>query len=154
MGKTIDQLSQAGAISDADELALFSKANGDTRKVTAPQLAAYVLEAIEGTPDETIYSMTTDGSSFTVAVLPTTPGGSAWAQISLSIPAPAGTIILPGIDDRAHGQEVLVTCTRAVAALTVAGSGAAVAGAPASLAANGFFRLRFDNISSTWYRIG
>lgn len=151
---TIDQLSQASSIGDADELALFSKANGDTRKVTAPQLADYLLQAIEGAPDETIYSLTTDGNSFTVAVLPATPGGSAWAIITLSIPAPAGTIFLPGIDDRAHGQEVLVTCTQAVAALTINGSGAAVAGAPASLAANGFFRMRFDSISSTWYRIG
>lgn len=151
---SIDELSRAGAIGDADELALFSKAAGSTRKVTAPQLAAYVLEAIEGAPDETIYSLATDGSSFTVAVLPATPGGSAWAQITLSGPAPAGTIILPGVEDRAHGQEVLVTCTQAVAALTVNGAGATVLGAPTALAANGFFRLRFDLISTTWYRIG
>ncbi|WP_323141286.1 hypothetical protein [Massilia phyllosphaerae] len=151
---TIDQLSQAGSIGDADELAVFSKQNGATRKATVAQLADAVLVAIEGAPDETIYSLTTDGNSFTVAVLPETPGGSAWALITLSIPAPAGTIILPGADDRAHGQEVLVTCTQAVAALTFNGSGAAVAGAPANLAANGFFRLRFDSISNTWYRIG
>lgn len=151
---TITQLSQAGSITDADELALYSKANGDTRKITTTLLAAYVLAAIEGTPDETVYSLATDGSNFTVAVLPTTPGGSVWAQIALSAAAPAGTIILPGIDDRAHGQEVLVTCTHAVAALTVSGSGAAVAGAPVALAAHGFFRLRFDSISSTWHRIG
>jgi len=151
---SIDELSRAGAIADADELALFSKANGSTRKVTAPQLAAYVLGSIEGAPDETIYSLATDGSSFTVAVLPETPGGSAWAQITLSAPAPAGMIILPGAEDRAHGQEVLVTCTQAVTTLTVNGSGAAVVGAPTALAANGFFRLRFDLISTTWYRIG
>lgn len=151
---SIDELSRAGAIGDADELALFSKANGSTRKVTAPQLADYVLEHIEGVPDETIYSLTTDGNSFTVAVLPTTPGGSAWAQITLSAPAPVGTIILPGVDDRAPGQEVLVTCTQAVSALTVNGSGATVRGAPTALAANGFFRLRFDAVSSTWFRIG
>jgi hypothetical protein len=151
---TIDQLSQAGSIGDKDELALFSKENGDTRKITALQLAAHVLAAIEGTPDETVYSLATDGSSFTVAVLPAAQGGSVWAQIALSLTAPSGTIILPGADDRAHGQEVLVTCTKAVNALTVNGSGAAVAGAPTSLAANGFFRLRFDSISNTWYRIG
>lgn len=151
---TITKLSQAGSISDRDEFALFSKENGDTRKVLAPQLAAYVLETIDGAPSETLYGIVTDGSGFVVPVVPTTPGGSAWAQISLSAAAPAGTIILPGIDDRAHGQEVLVTCTHAVAALTVNGSGATVAGAPAALAANGFFRLRFDSISSTWYRIG
>lgn len=151
---SIDELSRAGSIGDADELALFSKANGSTRKVTAPQLAAYIQQAIDGAPDETIYSLATDGSAFTVAVLPTTPGGSAWAQITLSAAAPVGTIILPAGDDRANGQEVLVTCTQAVAALTVSGSGTTVLGAPTSLAANGYFRMRFDLISTTWYRIG
>lgn len=151
---TINQLSQAKKIASSDRIPVYSAENGDTRSGTVQQIAEAVLEAIEGSPDETIYSLTTDGSSFTVAVLPATPGGSAWAQITLSIPAPAGTIILPGADDRAHGQEVLVTCTQAVAALTFNGSGAAVAGAPTNLAANGFFRLRFDSISTTWYRIG
>lgn len=147
---TIDQLSQAGGIADADELALFSKENGSTRKVTAAQVANFVLEAIEGTPDETVYSL----NAGTVTVLPATPGGNAWAQITLSALAPALTVILPGVDDRAHGQEVLVTCTQVVTALTVNGNGAGTAGAPAVLVANGFFRLRFDSVSATWYRIG
>jgi hypothetical protein len=151
---TIDQLSQASSIDDADELALFSKANGDTRKVTTLQLAAHVMTAIEGTPDETVYSMVTDGSGFTVVVLPTTPGGSAWAQITLSAPAPTGTIVLPDIDDRAHNQEVLVTCTRTVTTLTVNGNGAALSGAPTTIGPASPFRMRFDSISSTWYRIG
>lgn len=151
---TIDQLSQAGSIGNKDEFAMFSKESGDTRKVSAPQLAAYVLEAIDGAPSETIYSMSTDGSGFTVLVVPTTPGGSTWVQIALSGAAPAGTIVLPDLDNRANGQEVLVTCTQAVATLTVNGLDATVVGAPAALAANGFFRLRFDSISNTWYRIG
>lgn len=147
---TIDQLSQAGGIADADELALYSKENGSTRKVTAAQVADFVLEAIEGTPDETLYSL----NAGTVTALPATPGGSVWAQITLPATAPTLTIILPGIDDRAHGQEVLVTVTQPVTALTVNGTGAATAGAPSALTANGFFRLRFDSVSATWYRVG
>jgi hypothetical protein len=150
---TIDQLSQAGAIDGADELALFSKANGDTRKVTAQQLADCMLQVIEGEPDDTIYALSAAGG-FTVPALPAAPGGSVWAQITLTAPASTGTVILPGIADRANGQEVLVTCTQAVTALTVSGSGAVTAGAPTSLAANGFFRMRFDLVSNTWYRVG
>lgn len=152
MGKTIDQLSQAGSISDADELALFSKANGDTRKTTAAQVAAYVLQAIEGTSDDTVYSMAAAGG-FTVTALPPTPGGGAWAQITLSAPAPTGTVILPGIDDRADRQEVLVTCTQTVAALTVNGNGAALSGAPTTTGPAAPFRMKYDLISNTWYRI-
>lgn len=151
---TIDQLSRASSIGDSDELALFSRKGRDTRKVTTSQLAAHVLKTIEGVPDETVYSLAMDGSNFTVSVLPAAQGSGVWAQITLEVDAPLGTIILPIADDRADGQEVLVTCTKAVAALVVNGSGAAILGAPTALAANGFFRLRFDAISSIWHRAG
>ena len=39
--------------------------------------------------------------------------------------------------------------------LTINGNGAtAVTGAPTALAANAFFRLRFDRATSSWYRVG
>jgi hypothetical protein len=146
---TIDQLSQASSIADADELALYSKANKDTRKVTVPQLAAAVLESIEGAPDDTVYSL--DAGS--VAVLPATPGGNVWAQITLSATVANFTVILPGADDRTHGQEVLVTCTQTVTALAVNGNGAALSGAPTTSGPALPFRMKYDLISNTWYRI-
>lgn len=151
---TINQLSRASALSGSDVIPLFQSNQGDTRSVSLTQVAAYVQTAIEGDPDETVYSITTNGSGFTVAVLPATIGGSVWGQFTLSGAFAAGTLILPGIDDRANGQEVLLTFTQAVAALTINGNGASVAGAPTSLSANGFFKLKYDSISSTWYRVG
>ena len=52
------------------------------------------------------------------------------------------------------GQEVLVTSTQAVTALTVSGNGSTVYGAPSALTANAFFKLRFDGVVKAWYRIG
>jgi hypothetical protein len=52
------------------------------------------------------------------------------------------------------GQQLLVSCTQAVTTLTVAGNGSTVNGAPATLAANAFFRLRFDGVFKAWYRVG
>lgn len=151
---SIDQLSEAPSLAADDKLPVFLKGANDTRAASLATVASCVQSLIAGEPDETLYSLTTDGGGFVVAVLPTAPGGSVWAQIALSAPAATGVIALPGADDRAHGQEVLVTCTNAVTALTVSGSGATVYGAPASLAAHGFFRLRFDSISTAWYRVG
>ena len=37
---------------------------------------------------------------------------------------------------------------------TVAGNGSTVNGAPTTLAANSFFRLRFDGVFKAWYRVG
>lgn len=65
-----------------------------------------------------------------------------------------GTFTLPGTDDRTDKQEVTLHTVQALSSLTVDGNGATVNGAPASLAANGFFRLRFDAQSVAWYRVG
>jgi hypothetical protein len=64
-----------------------------------------------------------------------------------------GTITLPlsPIDK----QSVLVNSTQAIAALTVTPqAGNTVFGQPTTLAANGFFTLKFDALLKRWYRVG
>jgi hypothetical protein len=51
-------------------------------------------------------------------------------------------------------QEILVNTTQAITALTINANGATIVGAPTTLAAGGFFRLRFDGVLDTWYRVG
>lgn len=150
---TINALSRADVLYDTDEIPLFSPTQRDTRKATLPQLAAYVYSVLEGEPDETVYALVTSGDTFTVTALSNTAQASVWVLLTLSAPASFATIIMPGMEDRSHGQEVLVTCTQAIASVTVSGNGATVRGAPISLATDGFFKLRFDSISTTWYRV-
>jgi hypothetical protein len=67
----------------------------------------------------------------------------------------AGTIVLPAVANAIDGQQIMVNCTQAVTTLTVDGNGAtAVTGEPATLAANAFFTLKYDAVTSTWYRVG
>jgi len=66
----------------------------------------------------------------------------------------AGTITLPALGKLVDKQEVLVNCTQAVTTLTIGANGAtAVTGAPTTLAANDFFKLKYDAQTSTWYRV-
>lgn len=65
-----------------------------------------------------------------------------------------GEIVLPDVTACTDQQTVQVNCTQAVTNLVVDGNGATVTGEPATLAANAFFTLRFDAVTSTWYRIG
>jgi hypothetical protein len=61
------------------------------------------------------------------------------------------TIALPSV--AVDKDVVIVTCTNQVTTLTVTpGSGHSVTGAPAALAANAYFTLMFDSLTSTWYR--
>lgn len=67
----------------------------------------------------------------------------------------AGTIVLPNVTNAIDKQEVLVNCTQQVTALTVNGNGAvAVTGEPSALGADDFFRLKYDALTQTWYRVG
>ncbi len=66
----------------------------------------------------------------------------------------AGTIELPSSTVAQDQQTINVNCTQAVTTLTIDGNGATVTGAPTTLAANDFFTLRFDAVTTTWYRIG
>lgn len=67
----------------------------------------------------------------------------------------AGEITLPPVAGCVDKQEVLVNCTQQITSLTIDGNGAsAVTGEPASMAADDFFRLKFDDLTNTWYRVG
>lgn len=65
-----------------------------------------------------------------------------------------GTITLPASTSVRDKQTVLVSCTQIVTTLTVSGNGATVNGAPTTLAANGYFTLKYDISVNSWYRVG
>ncbi|PJI34334.1 hypothetical protein [Acinetobacter pseudolwoffii] len=65
-----------------------------------------------------------------------------------------GSIKLPERYDVTDGQVLLVACAQQVDNFSVDGNNALVIGAPNALAANGFFKLKYDKLSNTWYRVG
>lgn len=104
----------------------------------------------------TQYSAPNATGYITTVVAPATGLLGTWLLMTPVADYAVGTIILPIGKD---GIEVLVSSTHALTALTVTGAsvGAAaqpVNGAPTALAVNGFFRLRFDGVNNSWFRIG
>lgn len=71
-----------------------------------------------------------------------------------SVSITTGSIKLPERYSVTDGQVVLVACSQQVANFSVDGNNALVIGAPNALAANGFFKLKYDKLSNTWYRVG
>lgn len=151
---TINELSAVAVLTGADLVPIFSSANGDARKASMTVLAAFVqslLTAARG--DETQY-FAPAATGFTVTVSPTTDGGSVYLLMTPTGAFAAGTIVLPPKAACQDGQQLIVSTTQAVTVLTVSGNGAtAVNGAPTTLAANGFFKMRYDAIFASWFRI-
>ena len=71
-----------------------------------------------------------------------------------SVSITTGSIKLPERYDVTDGQVLLVACAQQVNNFSIDGNNALVIGAPNALAANGFFKLKYDKLSNTWYRVG
>lgn len=152
MGASINNL-PARQIKLADQIPFASTENGQDGRTSASQLAEVIATSFATSGALVTQYVAPSATGFTVAVTTPTSGASMWLLLRPNATYATGTIVLPAVDTLAEGQEVAVSCTQIVTALTVSGNGATVSGAPTTLAAGGFFRMRYDRPSLTWYRI-
>lgn len=147
-------LNNADQLKVGDLIPIWSGDNGDTRRVSISALVTFVLSQIAANSGFVTQYSAPNASGFTVMLAPPVSGTSVFLLLTPAADYVAGTISLPAQSTCIDGQEVLCSCTKAVAALTIDGNGAvAVNGAPTTIAANGSFRLRYDAISRSWYSV-
>jgi len=150
----INRLSSSDDLAVGDLLAVYIVSKSDTRKVSISTLIDFLngqlnfnggaFETQYAAPSATGFSVQIEDGSDNVHLILTPLAGFA-----------AGTIVLPDVGNAVDKQEVLVNCTQQVNALTIDGNGAAaVVGAPSVLAADDFFRLKYDAPFQNWYRVG
>lgn len=109
------------------------------------------LSALDGVVYEALsqYSIPADGFNLQVTE------GSEDVHVILT-PAgtlATGTITFPNVSYLRDKQVILVTSTAEITALTVAGNGATLIGEPTTLPAEGYFTMKYDVMTTTWYRI-
>jgi len=153
---TINQLSTTTPAA-SDQVAIYSSANGDARKASFTSVATLMQGLLTfpstGFPQYTTQYAAPSATGFNVAV--TGSGVNVWLILTPTAGYADGTITLPAVATVVDKQEILVNCTQQVTTLTFSANGAsAVTGEPATLAADSFFRLRYDAATSTWYRVG
>ena len=148
----INRLALISQVSSGDQIPVWSTSNGDTRRLAISALLAYFQQQFAApTLSTSIYTPTT-GFSITV---PTPVSEQQWMLLQPAGTLAAGTITLPLNTSTPDGTELLVTSTQTVTALTISLNGASAAnGAPTTITANTFFRLRFVQSLNSWYRIG
>jgi hypothetical protein len=151
----INNLSRVSALATSDLVALFSGALGNDAAATLGSLLTFLQSQLSAAGVLVTQYAAPNLTGFTVLVAPPTAGQSVFLLLTPTAGFAAGTLTLPQQATLADGQELLVTTTQAVTALTIGANGAtAVNGAPTTLAANAFFRLRYDAIAKSWYRAG
>jgi hypothetical protein len=149
---TINQLSGLSQVSGGDLLPVYVPNNGDARKVSVSQLLQYFQTTFAAPTVAT--NLYTPSTGFNVTV-PTPVSEQQWMILQPAGTLATGTITLPLNTGVPNGTEVLITTTQIITTFTLALNGATAAfGAPTTLAANAFFRVRFYQATNSWYRIG
>jgi hypothetical protein len=151
---SINRLATVSTLSSSDLVALFSAQLGNDAAATLATLLAWLQAQITDAGGfVTQYAAPLTGGN--VLVAPPVAGGNVYLILTPAGTLASLTVTLPAKATCVDGQEVLVSCTQILTALTVAPNGAVAAnGAPTSMTANGFFRMRYDGVVGTWYRVG
>lgn len=155
----MSSLTRTDTIASGDLVVLYKTSQGDYRGLSAANLLTYLnanLSVSAGFGAYTTQYAAPSSTGFTVTI---TDEADDNTNVHLILTPTgtlaAGTIKLPAVSGCIDKQEVLVNSTQEITTLTIDGNGAtAVTGEPASLSANGFFRLKLDLATSTWYRVG
>lgn len=144
MTVSISDLITATSVSDATLYPAWN--DSDTQKVTGAILRAWLQANLTFTAAKPVqqFAVPTTGQTVTVAT------GDSWLIIT-----PAGTLATLTISlptDRTDGEYVLINTTQTLTALTISGAGTTVSGAPTTLAANAFLRMRYTATLNSWFR--
>lgn len=149
---SVDQLSVLTTLGLNDLFPFYSNTNGDTYSISASNLATFIQSLMTvsdgkitqyASPSLTGFSTQINDDNKSVFLVLTPTGGFA-----------AGTLVFPSKAKLVDKQEVMVSCTQAITTLTITATGTNLIGAPTTLTANSYFRMRYDIINSTWYRVG
>lgn len=126
--------------------------NGQDYRVLAGTVSDFVKTAVSAGDGKVIQYAAPASTGFTVPI--TDSSASVWLVLTPSGTLAAGTITLPAVANCVESQEVLVSSSQIVTALTINTNGANIIGAPTTIVVGGFFRLRFEPVLKTWYRVG
>ena len=149
---TINQLPLLTQVSAGDQLPVYSPNNGDARRLPMSALLSYFQQQF-ASPTVAV-NLYVPATGFNIAA-PTPISEQQWIVLQPAGTLATGTVTLPLNTSTPDGTESLVTTTQTITTFAVGLNGATAAfGAPTTLAANAFFRLRFYQATNSWYRIG
>lgn len=145
------RLSNTDRVGPCDSVVIWSGDNGDFRGVPIDVLKE-AIKPEQGNQTSLLVQHFNPNANFTLNIDNHEVGTYLILNPSTSITT--GSIKLPERYDVTDGQVLLVACAQQVNNFSADGNNALVIGAPNALAANGFFKLKYDKLSNTWYRVG
>jgi putative copper export protein len=140
----INQLTAVDSLSSGDLFPLWSQDKGDTRRVSASTLAAYVASVAALGKPASQYASPLTGATVAVTV-----AGNAWLILTPAGTIAALTVTLP--QSPVDGDTLRVTSSQTITTLTLGGG--TVSGGPTTMGAATPFTLAYDGVNSLWRRV-
>lgn len=140
-------------IGDSDSVVIWSANNQDYRGVPVEMLIEKIQDGIDKIDYPPMLIQHFNPNTDFALDIENHESGT-YLILNPSVSITAGSIKLPERYSVNNGQTVMVSCSQQVNNFSVDGNNALVIGAPNALAANGFFKLKYDKLSNTWYRVG
>lgn len=152
----INQLSAVDTLNAGDLLPIWKTNNGDTRKAAMSVLQAYMQNNLTFPSASGIAQFVPQYASpvatgFTVTL--TSNSDNRWLILTPLAGYAAGTIVFPALANLVDNQEIIITSTQSITALTINANGATIIGAPATVAQYGSFRFKYNALGGIWYRL-
>lgn len=143
-------------ISAGSHFLIWDTSNGDWREISDATLLAYMQSNLTFSATGISYNTQQVSPTATGFSVQITDGPDSIHLILTPLAGyAAGTIVFPAFGNLVDKQEILVNCTQVVTTLTIDENGAnGAVGFPTTLAANDFFRGKYDATTQTWYRVG
>jgi hypothetical protein len=137
-------------ITSSDKVSIFSAASGYWAKASLSTLLTWLRANFTSPTFDTTVNVPVTGFNYTT----TDDSTNQWHILRPAGTLSTGTVVLPAVANCADGQEIIITTTQIVTTFTVNANGATAAnGAPTTLAAGGYFKLRYNLLTTSWYRV-
>ncbi len=149
---TINQLSSLDTVSSSDQVPVYSNEQGDARKASMATIAKFLKTLMTSSDNMVTQYAAPSATGFTVQVQD--GPDNIWLVLTPTGGMSSGMIKMPYVTNALDRQEILVTTSQTITALTVNANYANTVGAPSTLAAGEYFRMRFEAVTDTWYRVG
>lgn len=146
----INELTRVTDPASGDVFPVWSQSEGENRGVSLSQITAYLqnnlsflgaVETLRNFAPATGETITVDIGDFR----------NLWIALAPSGTLATLTIDITGVPESL--QEISVSTSAAITALTFTAD-QSIQGAAGAMAANGFFRLKYDGVNSIWRRVG
>jgi hypothetical protein len=143
----ISNLNTATQITASTMLPVFDPSVGGDAKVSVATFVGY-LDSLSSDAREVTQYAAPAGSGFTAQVLDADDNQDVFYLLTPGGAYAVGTVLMPS--EPWDGMRVNVHCSQAITTFSL--TGGTMHGAPTTLAAGGFFTMRYDASTAGWWR--